>query len=161
MSILICLIVGALGGASFGYFGLPAQIEGAAAKAEWQAEEKNSEYKAEHGDEKYAAVEAADGRFPPDAIEIPLQPIITTMGTDKKTKVRIELSIVAVHGTPQESALKSEVREDVIAYLWGTKVEDLEGGRGFRNLRNELDERARTRGRGAILGLLIGGLVIQ
>jgi flagellar FliL protein len=57
--------------------------------------------------------------------------------------------------------LKSEIREDVIAFLEGLTVADIEGVRGFQNLREQLDDRAKIRGRGAVLGLLIGGLILE
>jgi flagellar FliL protein len=66
-----------------------------------------------------------------------------------------------VHGTPDSTLLKNEVREDIIAYLKGLTVADIQGVRGFQNLREQLEDRARIRGRGAILGLLIGGFVIE
>jgi flagellar FliL protein len=66
-----------------------------------------------------------------------------------------------VHGTSEASLLKNEVREDVIAYLKGLTVADIQGVRGLQNLREQLEDRARIRGRGAILGLLIGGFIIE
>jgi len=102
-----------------------------------------------------------ESRFPRDAFEIPLAPIVTTLGPDKKTNVRMELTLVAAHGTPHSSILENEIREDVIAYLWGLRLSDLEGGRGFQHLRLELEERARVRSRGAVLGILVGGVVVQ
>ena len=66
-----------------------------------------------------------------------------------------------MHGTSDGSVLKNEVREDIIAYLKGLTVADIQGVRGLQNLREQLEDRAKIRGRGAILGLLIGGFVIE
>ncbi len=83
------------------------------------------------------------------------------MKGEPKTNVRLDLSIIAAHGTAESGTLKSEIREDVIAFLEGLNVADIQGVRGFQNLREQLDDRAKIRGRGAVLGLLIGGLILE
>lgn len=150
VSLVVSMVIGALTGPLFGLFVLdakePLRPEIAKPPSEQEAPADES---------------GGEGRFPKDAVEIPLAPIVTTIGPDKKTNIRLELSLVAAHGTRQESVLNSEIREDVIAYLWGLKLGDLEGGRGFLNFRLELEERARVRSRGAVLGLLVGGVAVQ
>ena len=105
---------------------------------------------------------SATGRFPDDALEIQVPSIIVDLDGEPRKKIRLDLSLDPLaHGDPKTGSLKNEVREDVIAYLKGLKVTDIQGVRGFQNLREQLDDRAKIRGRGAILGLLIGGLVIE
>lgn len=150
LAALVCLLLGSASGGAFGYFFL-AEVHAPAI-------------------EKEEAIEASavvvpepkgEGRFPDDAIEIPLAPIITGIGTEKKSKVRLEMSIVAIAGTPLDTPMKNEIREDAIALLWGLSLSHIDSGRGFQRLRAELSRRARVRGSGAVLGVLIGNLVVQ
>lgn len=144
-SALAAMIVGAAGGAVFGYFVMPS-----AAKTP---------------DTLAAPVERkptpAPGRFPNDALAVEVSSIIAELETEPKMRIRLDVSIVIAHGTPETTTLRNEVKEDVIAYLKGLRASDIQGVRGFQNLREQLDDRARVRGRGAILGLLIGGLVLE
>lgn len=149
VAVLICIGIGGISGAGFGYFAsLPAAPQPAAVEAEAAAKPS-------------IPPEEIVGRFPHDAIELAVEPVIATIGPDFKTNVRLEFSIIVASGTPDEGPLKSEIREDVIAYLKGLTLSDLEGGRSFQLLRDELDDRARNRGRGVVLGMLISGLVVQ
>ena len=144
-SAIAAVLVGAGGGGAFGYFAMPS-----AAKAPDQPE---------------APVETkappAMGRFPNDALAVEVSSIIAELETEPKMRIRLDVSIVIAHGTPETTTLRNEVKEDVIAYLKGLRASDIQGVRGFQNLREQLDDRARVRGRGAILGLLIGGLVLE
>jgi flagellar FliL protein len=142
---IIALALGGLGGGAFGYFLMP---DASAAKAPPQ-------------DTSPAPTGPAAGRFPNDALELAIPSIITDLASESKVRARLELSIIVAHGTPETSTLVGEVREDVIGYLKGISLSDIQGVRGFQNLREQLDDRARIRGRGAILGLLIGGLVLE
>lgn len=145
MAVAIAVLIGIAGGGAFGYFVAPAGTQPATSSAVAEAEPPTP----------------LPGRFPDDALELPLAPIIVELATEPRTRVRLDLSLIAAHGTPEGSALKSEVREDVIAFLKGLSLADIQGVRGFQNLREQLDDRAKIRGRGAILGLLIGGLVLE
>jgi flagellar FliL protein len=145
-SMLIAAALGIGGGAAFGYFVMPV---GNAVPVE--------EAKAASA----APQVPVQGRFPSDALEIGIPSIIVDLSGEPRSRVRLDVSIVAVHGTSQFGFLKNEVREDVIAYLKGLTVADIQGVRGFQNLREQLEDRAKIRGRGAILGLLIGGFVIE
>jgi flagellar protein FliL len=144
-SILLAILIGLGGGAAFGYLG---GIGDPASPAKTTAE----------GAESNAP---SAGRFPNDALEIQIPAIIVQLKGEPKTNVRLDLSIIAAHGTNESGTLKSEIREDVIAFLEGLNVSDIQGVRGFQNLREQLDDRAKIRGRGAVLGLLIGGLILE
>ncbi len=145
MSILLAAVLGIGGGGAFGYFAMP------------DASAPSPEPKTK----SVAKAEPVPGRFPSDAIELTVPSVITDLDTDPKMRARLDVSIIVAHGTPQSTTLIGEVREDMIAYLKGLTVADIQGVRGFQNLREQLDDRARVRGRGTILGLLIGGLVLE
>jgi flagellar FliL protein len=147
ISLLIALLIGGIGGGAFGYFGMPV-----ARKAEADASKPAVEV---------AKQDPSAGRFPSDALEIPLQPIIIDIDKEHPTKVRLELSVIAARGTSNTGTLQGELREDAIAFLRGLTVKDIEGARGLQNLREQLDDRAKIRGRGAVLGLLVGGIVLE
>ena len=144
-SIVLAILIGLGGGAAFGYLG---GVGDPASPAKAAAE----------GAESSAP---SAGRFPNDALEIQVPAIIVQLKGEPKTNVRLDLSIIAAHGTAESGTLKSEIREDVIAFLEGLNVADIQGVRGFQNLREQLDDRAKIRGRGAVLGLLIGGLILE
>jgi flagellar FliL protein len=143
-SMAVALLLGIGGGGAFGYFVIPSA----------PASQSKAAPAAKSGAPR-------TGRFPNDALEIGVPSIIVDLKGEPRSRVRLDLSIVAVHGTSATGTLKDEVREDVIAYLKGLTVADIQGVRGFQNLREQLDDRAKIRGRGAILGLLIGGFVIE
>jgi flagellar FliL protein len=146
-SMLFAALLGIGGGGAFGYLAIPVGNEPVAVE--------------ETKPVSVAPQTPASDRFPGDALEIPVPSIIVDLSGEPKSRVRLDVSVVAVHGTPDSTLLKNEVREDIIAYLKGLTVADIQGVRGFQNLREQLEDRARIRGRGAILGLLIGGFVIE
>ncbi|AGK59401.1 flagellar basal body-associated protein FliL [Hyphomicrobium denitrificans 1NES1] len=146
-SMLLAVVLGIGGGGVFGYFAIPVGTPPAPV-----------------GEAKPASAAPQtpiSGRFPSDALEIAIPSIIVDLSGEPKSRVRLDISIVAVHGTSESGLLKDEVREDIIAYLKGLTVADIQGVRGLQNLREQLEDRAKIRGRGAILGLLIGGFVIE
>lgn len=145
-SMVVAVVLGIGGGAAFGYFAIPSTPVPPATEASPVTAPADT---------------LAEGRFPSDALEIAIPSIIVDLKGEPRSRVRLDLSVVAAHGTAQTGVLKDEVREDVIAYLKGLTVTDIQGVRGFQNLREQLDDRAKIRGRGAILGLLIGGFVIE
>lgn len=150
VSLAIAIVIGLLGGGAFGFVMVPAGQAPAVEKPAVEPEPKVE-----------VKPEAAKGRFPNDALEFPLPPIIVALDGDPSPKMRLDLSLITARGTPDSGSLKSEVREDVIAFLQGMKLKDIQGVRGFQNLREQLDDRAKVRGRGVVLGLLISGLVVE
>jgi flagellar protein FliL len=99
--------------------------------------------------------------FPADAIEVPLEPILAKLKGSDVRDARIELSLVMTGNPEQLGLLKTQVAEDVVAFLSGITPSDLEGSRGFLNLLDDLEERAISRGQGAIVKLFIRGFAIQ
>jgi flagellar protein FliL len=147
VSAILAIVLGIGGGGAYGYFMIPDASTGSSAQPQQP--------------ESVASPAPGKGRFPNDALELAIPSLITDLDTDPKIRARLDLSIIVAHGTPETTTLLGEVREDVIAYLKGLTLADIQGVRGFQNLREQLDDRARIRGRGAILGLLIGGLVLE
>jgi flagellar FliL protein len=144
-SMAIALLLGIGGGGAFGYFVIPS------APASLSKETSPAP----------TSTAPTPGRFPNDALEIAIPSIIVDLKGEPRSRVRLDLSVDAAQGTPATGTLKDEVLEDVIAYLKGLTLADIQGVRGFQNLREQLDDRAKIRGRGAILGVLIGGFVIE
>lgn len=103
----------------------------------------------------------ASNRFPPDAVEVAMEPIITGLGPTADRKMRLEASIIVTKEAVSSPTLKTELAEDIVVYLNGVTAEDISGVRGLQNLREDLDDRARVRGRGMVLGLLISGFVLE
>lgn len=147
VSAVLAVVLGIGGGGAYGYFLMP----DAPSAPDVQS----------HKAESVAPLTPGVGRFPNDAVELSIPSVITDLETNPKIRARLDLSLIVAHGTPETTTLLGEVREDVIAYLKGLTLADIQGVRGFQNLREQLDDRARIRGRGTILGLLIGGLVLE
>jgi flagellar protein FliL len=146
-SAIVAVVLGIGGGGAFGYFAVP---DGSGPPIQSASENVAPQTPA-----------SSAGRFPDDALEVEIPSVIADLETEPKMRVRLDVSIIVAHGTPETTTLKGEVKEDVIAYLKGLSVADIQGVRGFQNLREQLDDRARIRGRGAVLGLLIGGLLLE
>ncbi len=144
-SAIVAIVLGISGGGAFGYFAVPDGSGPPAPSASESTEPQTP----------------SAGRFPNDALEVEIPSIIAELESEPKMRARLDVSIIVAHGTPETTTLKGEVKEDVIAYLKGLSPADIQGVRGFQNLREQLDDRARIRGRGAILGLLIGGLLLE
>jgi flagellar protein FliL len=142
---VLAVVMGIAGGFAFGYLAISQETPAEAAPI---AEEN-------------APSQVRPGRFPKDAVELSVPSIITELDAGSKVRARLDVSIIVAHGTPESTTLIGEVREDVIAYFKGLTLTDIQGPRGFQNLREQLDDRARIRGRGAILGLLIAGIVLE
>ena len=145
LALLVLTLIGGAGGGGFAHFVL-------LTKAKTEAVENA---------EKPKKSKVTAYRFPRDAVELPLKPIITNIGHSGSRMVRLEGSIIVPSDTPQSSTLTTEIAEDIVTFLKGLEVEDVAGARGFQNLRDELEYRAQTRGQGAVLGLLISGFVLE
>lgn len=100
-------------------------------------------------------------RYPAEAVEVALDPIISSIGPNDKTKMRLEVSMIVNKSGASSPLLKKEMTEDIIAFLRSISMEDISGSRGFQNLREDLDDLAQVRGRGAVYGLLISGFVVE
>lgn len=115
----------------------------------------------EHHEPAAAANKAQTNRFPADAVEVALEPIVTALGPKADRKMRLEASIIMTKEAATSSTLRTELIEDIVIFLNSVTAEDISGTRGLQNLREDLDDRARIRGRGTVLGLLISGFVLE
>ena len=100
-------------------------------------------------------------RFPADAVEVALEPIVTGLGPNADRKMRLEASIIMTKEGAASSTLRTELVEDIVVFLNSVTAEEISGTRGLQNLREDLDDRARIRGRGTVLGMLISGFVLE
>lgn len=100
-------------------------------------------------------------RFPADAVEVALEPIVTGLGPNADRKMRLEASIIMTKEGATSSTLRTELVEDIVVFLNSVTAEEISGTRGLQNLREDLDDRARIRGRGTVLGMLISGFVLE
>lgn len=107
------------------------------------------------------ASKTVTNRFPDDAVEVALEPIITALGPKAERKMRLEASIIMTKEAAKSATLKAELIEDIVVFLNSVTAEEISGSRGLQNLREDLDDRARIRGRGTVLGLLVSGFVIE
>ena len=111
--------------------------------------------------EAVAEKKVQSNRFPSDAVEVALEPIVTGLGPNADRKMRLEASIITTKEGSTSSTLRTEVIEDIVIFLNSVTAEEISGTRGLQNLREDLDDRARIRGRGTVLGLLISGFVLE
>ncbi|MEP9372691.1 flagellar basal body-associated FliL family protein [Mesorhizobium sp. KR1-2] len=119
----------------------------AAAKAEAAA--------AEGHDGKNAATGEADTR----GIVVELAPITTNLGVPGDMWVRLEASIVV--DQPPSPSLADDIHQDLLAFLRTVRIYQIEGASGFRNLKTDLEERARIRSDGHVKHVLIRTLLFE
>ena len=93
---------------------------------------------------------------------VAIKPIIVNLAGVEKAFVRVQGSIVFNEVDEENSELLvSQVESDIAAYLRTLKVSDLEGATGLQNLREDLDQRAKTRADGIIREFILETMVIQ
>ena len=147
--ILVLTLMGVGCGAGFGIFVLKSKPRGVAATAVKLPEKETASHL------------PLTSRYPAEAVELALDPIISSIGPNDKTKMRLEASMIVNKSGASSPFLKKEVTEDIVAFLRSVSMEDISGSRGFQNLREDLDDLAQVRGRGAVYGILISGFVVE
>jgi len=91
-----------------------------------------------------------------------LPAIVTNLAAPEHTWVRIEAAAVFENTpAPEADALAAKIAEDLVAYLRTVPLAQVEGGSGFQNLREDLNERARVRSNGRVRELIIEAFVIE
>jgi len=92
-------------------------------------------------------------------IEITLAPITTNLAVPGTTWVRMEASIIL--DEPADPSLADDIHQDFVAYLRTLRVYQVEGATGFRNLKADLEERAKIRSGGHVRQVLIQTLLFE
>jgi len=92
-------------------------------------------------------------------IEITLAPITTNLAVPGTTWVRMEASIILAE--PADPSLADDIHQDFVAYLRTLRVYQVEGATGFRNLKADLEERAKIRSGGHVRQVLIQTLLFE
>lgn len=91
-----------------------------------------------------------------------LQPVVANLTEPADTWVRVDAALV-LETMPQETAdaLAAEIAGDTLAYLRTLPLSQLEGANGLAFLREDLQERARTRSEGRVREFVIETMVVQ
>jgi len=91
-----------------------------------------------------------------------LPPIVTNLGSPQDVWIRLEGSIVFDPKTaPHPEALAAEIGTDILAYLRTVSLKQVEGPIGLEAIREDLNDRAAVRSRGAVREFVIRTLVVQ
>lgn len=146
---VVASIVAAGGGWLVGGMLAPQAIEMQSA-AELAAQ-KNS---GKEGEEEEIPIAGEEG---PNLIR--LQPITTNLSFPADSWVRMEVSLV-VKGPPDIEMVEL-IHQDMVGYLRTLSMQQVEGARGFRYVRDDLVERAILRSKGNVENILIRTFVIE
>jgi len=92
---------------------------------------------------------------------VEMTPIIANLAEPKTAWIRIEASLVIDRELEEVQALIGKIAEDITAYLKSTTLAQFEGGSGFQNLREDLNERARLRGGKDVKEVVVHGVVVE
>lgn len=97
-----------------------------------------------------------------NAITVPAKPMVTNLGTPSATWIRIEGSFVMT-GLERLAAerLAAEVQQDMLGYLRGVQLAQVEGASGLLHLREDLNEIARARSSGHVTEFILETMVVQ
>ena len=91
-----------------------------------------------------------------------LPPIVTNIAMPEDVWIRIESSLVFdAEKLPEPDVAIKEIMGDVLSYLRTLSLPQVQGSRGLRNLREDLNERVAIRTDGKAKELLIQGMVVQ
>jgi flagellar protein FliL len=100
-------------------------------------------------------------RFPKGAVVKPLAPIVTNLGGAKPAWIRLEISLVLAQDNAESQLVAAALAEDFLVFLRTLEIGHIQGANGFQYLRDDLDERARTRTKGKSLGVVLTSLVVE
>lgn len=110
-----------------------------------------------------AAERAAEpGRYGEGVSLVRLPPIVTNLAAPAETFVRLDASLVfEATERAQAEAMASAVSGDLLGFLRTLTLAQIEGGVGLAHLREDVQERARTRTDGRVREVVIETLVVQ
>lgn len=103
----------------------------------------------------------AKGRFAEGVNLKTLPPIITNLASPERTWIRLEVSLVIQSDEKEASGLAATITEDFMAFLRTLTLAQIQGASGFMNLREDLNERVRTRSGGKVRDLLIHTMIVE
>jgi flagellar FliL protein len=149
VGVLIASVIAAGGGWFVGGLLAPQSLEMQAAATAIDNIEKNQ------GDEEEEIPIA--GEEGPNLIR--LQPITTNLAFPSDSWVRLEVSLV-VKGEPDIEMVEL-IHQDMLGYLRTLSLQQIQGARGFRYIREDLRERAVLRSRGNVENILVRTFVIE
>ncbi|MDH6233378.1 flagellar FliL protein [Mesorhizobium soli] len=92
-------------------------------------------------------------------VEVKLAPLTTNLAVPNDMWLRMEASIVLDGPAPQ--TLADDIHQDFLAYLRTLRVYQIEGATGLRNLKADLEDRARIRSDGHVKQVLIQTLLFE
>lgn len=147
--VAIASVIAAGGGWVIGGMLAPAAID-----LQAQAEAGEAKTKPKSDDEEEVPIA---GEESPNLIR--LQPITTNLSFPSESWVRLEVSLV-VKGTPDIEMVEL-VHQDMVGYLRTLSLQQVQGARGFRYVREDLKERAILRSKGNVENILIRTFVIE
>lgn len=147
--VAIASVIAAGGGWVIGGMLAPTAIE-----LQDKAEAEEAKTKPKGDDEEEVPIA---GEESPNLIR--LQPITTNLSFPSESWVRLEVSLV-VKGEPDIEMVEL-VHQDMVGYLRTLSLQQVQGARGFRYVREDLKERAILRSKGNVENILIRTFVIE
>jgi flagellar FliL protein len=144
LGLVMVTLLAAGGGGGFGFY-LSGSLKGNEAAAKPAAAPKAGEKPS----------------VPSGAKIVEMAPIIANLAEPKSAWMRIEASLVIDGELEGAPALAGKIAEDIVAYLKTMSLAQFEGGSGFQNLREDLNERARVRGGSQVREIVIHGVIVE
>lgn len=95
----------------------------------------------------------------PGVNEVKLAPMTTNIAVPNTLWVRMEASIVLDQSA--SPSIADDIHQDFLAYLRTLRIYQIEGATGFRNLKADLEERAKIRSDGHVKQVLIQTLLFE
>lgn len=91
-----------------------------------------------------------------------IEPVISNLSDPKNIWVRLETAMVYRNGALENpDVIAAEVRQDMLAYVRTLRLAQLEGPSALQHLREDLNERAKLRSRGAVDEIVVQSFVVQ
>lgn len=89
-------------------------------------------------------------------------PIVTNLSGTGSDWVRLESSMVYKTGLDMNpDVVAAEIRQDMLAYLRTLSLAQIQGPSGLLQVREDLNERAQLRSKGAVQEIVVETLVVQ
>lgn len=90
---------------------------------------------------------------------IALEPITSNLLYPADSMVRIELALL--FKGPPDVAMAETIHQDVLAYLKTVSLQDIQGPSGFRNLKDDIQERVDLRSEGRVSQVMFRTFVVE